>query len=120
MKTTLLTVMIFVCSVAWGGTTAWSSTITDPPSLQKFPRRITSSADPIFGGLIGRSERELIAIKGEPAEKSGQAWVYRRRLGPGAHSFRYSLVVKFARGKVVEVEERRDPVGCILIPPPRK
>lgn len=120
MKRTLLTAMIVVSSVAAGAGTVWPRTQREPPGLNEPSRKITSRNDLIFGSLIGRSESEVIAMKGEPVVKKPGAWTYRRRLGPGAHSFRYSLVVKFRRGKVVEVEEIREAVGCILIPPPRE
>ena len=120
VKGTLLVAMIIAAS-----TTASAGTIRPKkPRVLPAPagpqRTVRSRSDPIFGYLIGRSESEVIASRGEPVVKKPNAWVYRQRLGPGAHSFRESWVVKFKRGKVVEIEEIREAIGCILIPMPRE
>jgi hypothetical protein len=120
MKGKLLTAMIIVSSAAAGAGTVWARGQREPPSLTKPYRKIISRSDLMLGHLIGRSESEVLDIKGEPGVKEPGAWTYRQRLGPGAHSFRYSWVLKFRRGKVVEIEEIREAVGCILIPPPRE
>ena len=119
MKGVLLVALIL------GSSTAVTAGMTKPKSkvsqaVIPRQRKITSRNDLMFGHLIGRSRSEIIAIKGEPVDKKQDTFVYRQRLGPGAHSFRYSWVVKFRRDKVVEVEEFREAVGCILIPPPRE
>src|SRR6185436_13006821 len=120
MTGTLLVAMIIAGSTAASAGTVWPKARRFPPALSGPQRKITSRKDSMFGYLTGRSESEVLASKGEPSVKKPEAWIYRQRLGPGAHSFRYLWVVKFRRGRVVEVEERREAVGCILIPPPRE
>ena len=88
--------------------------------LREQQRKVITRKDPLFGHLIGRSASEVIECQGEPAEKKPDTWTYHEGLGPGAHSFRHHWVVKFKQGKVVEVEVKREAVGCILIPPPRE
>lgn len=88
--------------------------------LSKPQRKIIARSDPLFGHLIGLSASEVIECQGEPAMKKPDTWTYHERLGPGAHSFRHHWVVKFKQSEVVEVEVKREAVGCILIPPPRE
>lgn len=120
MKGTLIIALILAGSTVASARTLRPTARRVIPALRIPQRRITSPSDPMFGHLIGRSRSEVFVVKGEPSLKQPNAWVYSQQLGPGAHSFRYSWVVKFSRGKVVEIDEVEEAIGCILIPPPRE
>jgi hypothetical protein len=120
MKGTLLIALFVAGSATVSAGTECKRVHRISTRLSKPQLKVLSRHDPLFGHLIGRSKADVLECQGEPAVEKPDAWTYNERLGPGAHSFRHAWVVKFRQGKVVEVEVRREAVGCILIPSPRE
>ena len=118
MRGTLLIALFIAGSAAASAETICMRVHRIPLLLNKPRLKVRSRKGPLFGHLIGRSKSEVRRCQGEPASETPDAWTYHERLGPGAHSFQHSWVVKFKQDKVVEVEVSRVGVGCILILPP--
>ena len=63
---------------------------------------------------IGLTEAELISRQGAPTRKEKGKLIYAYPLGPGMHSYRTEEEFIFKSGKVVKINQKRIPVGCII------
>ena len=120
MRRTLLIALFIAGSNAASAETVCTRVHRIFPPLKRQWVKVISPKGPLFGHLIGRSKSHVRECQGEPASETPDAWTYHERLGPGAHSFQHSWVVKFKQDKVVEVEVISKAVGCILILPPER
>jgi hypothetical protein len=63
---------------------------------------------------LGLTEAELISRQGAPTRKEKGKLIYARPLGKGMHSYRTEEEFIFKSGKVVKINLKRIPVGCII------
>ena len=63
---------------------------------------------------VGLTEAELISRQGAPTRRESGKLIYAYPLGQGMHSYRTEEEFIFKSGKVVKINLKRIPVGCII------
>jgi hypothetical protein len=68
---------------------------------------------------LGLTEQEVLDCKGPPTSKDGNTWTY-CPLHPGFISRLHITTITFREGRVVQLRERWEPVGCMIVRPVRE